>query len=482
MRLIRLFAIFCPFFLTQLASQPVVTSRIDRVRSAGTQNIEIDVISERAGHFEEVLQPKFRLRENGLLQDSLKVEALSDTPEPSRTVILADLSKSVSRKQFSEFKRAADKFVGELKEGDLVALITFQSKVYRELNFTADRALLKKKLRALKQAGSRTMLYDGLIEAHKMLTQIEPKFGLKKAIVVYTDGKENASRVKADDLLARFTADPVPVFVAGKKKSGSLKRLIRLARVSGGDAFRAEEKEDLAKIFHYLGNRRAEKFRLSYKTAGAPGQNLELEVETGHGVPLARSFTLPHLPEKIYASGLPGQIRTHMPEILLSLIVLLLIAVILMLVFRKQEINVKVENSMPQAFITDREIEPLMGKKFETNKAKLPLEYYHSWLVEKEGPHTGRKYKLTWHSVTLGFSDDNSIVIEDNTVSSRHAKIEREGNKSVLYDLLSERGTFLNGKKLLRPKELEDFDEIGLGRTRLIFRKGNQLTHEHHAE
>jgi hypothetical protein len=161
-----------------------------------------------------------------------------------------------------------------------------------------------------------------------------------------------------------------------------------------------------------------------------------------------------------------------MPEILLSLIVLLLVAVIIMLFFRRQEINVKIENVQPQALITERDVLSAPGKKHDLGKAKLPLDYHHGWLVEKEGPHTGRKYKINWHIVTLGFADDNSIVVEDNTVSPRHAKIERDGKSFVLYDLLSESGTYLNGKKLLRPKELSDFDEIGLGRTKLIFRKG----------
>jgi hypothetical protein len=151
--------------------------------------------------------------------------------------------------------------------------------------------------------------------------------------------------------------------------------------------------------------------------------------------------------------------------------VLLLVAVIIMLFFRRQEITVKVENTPNHAFLQAENIGLLPEKKIDTNKARLPLDYHHGWLVEKEGPHTGRKYKINWHSVTLGFADESSIVIDDNTVSPNHAKIARQDQKFVLFDLMSENGTFLNGKKLLRPKELNDFDEIGIGRTKLIFRK-----------
>lgn len=468
------------------------SSRINSIRALDAGQIEIRVITEKISDFDaNATEPLtgFKLRENGVAQDSLQSEEFQRS-EASRTVILADLSRSLNARQFANFKQAALSFIDKLKPGDLVALITFHRRVYRELNFTADRDLLRRKINGLKQTGNRTMLYDAMLEAHKMLRDVPDR----KAIMLYTDGKENASRVTIADLIDLYTAHPVPLFVAGKhsfgktKASFALKRLVRLARISGGDAFRAQDAKDLNKVFHYLSKLRAREYRLKYQTAQKPGATLDLEIDLPNSSQnLVKSYTIPsampqrHAPtgispdaEKPLASGLLMSLRTHMPEILLSLIVLLLIAVIIMLFFRRQEINVKVENTTPQAYIEPPEIAALTERKTDSNKAKLPLDYHHAWLVEKEGPHTGRKYKLSWHVVTLGFSDDNSIVIDDNTVSGRHAKIERQAKKFVLFDLVSENGTYLNGKKMLRPKELNDFDEIGLGRTKLIFRKSSE--------
>lgn len=472
-----------------LVAQPYLSSRIVSVRSAETGRIEITVRSEKSGEFDAITPdnaPQFAVTENGRAQSSVQSELLPQHSQVSRTVILADLSHSLTRRQFADFKRAATDFVGRLKPGDLVALVTFHRRVYRELNFTGDRELLKKRVAALRQTGRRTMLYDALIEAHKMLRDVPDR----KAIVVYTDGKENASRVRFDDLTEVFTSQPVPLFVAGNKKSFSLRKLIRLARVSGGDAFRAEDRHDLGKVFSYLSRLRAQEFRISYLTQQKPGSAIDLEVRSPQWAQaLSASYTIPHgvlaqapVREKLFSSALPETIRAHMPEILLSLIVLLLIAVIIMLFFRRQEISVKVENVQPPVFVGNDEILPPGLKRQETPRAKLPLDYHHGWLVEKEGPHTGRKYRINWHTVTIGFADDCSIVIDDNTVSAKHAKIERQGNKFVLYDLLSENGTWLNGKKLLRPKELNDFDEIGIGRTKLIFRKSAGKNEERHGE
>lgn len=465
------------------SSADLFPTRIVGVKTLETGKVEIRLAHEKAGDYDpgEIATPAFRLRENGIEQTP-EALTLPERQTASRTVIVADLSRSLSRRQFANFKQAALAFADRLKPGDMIALVTFHRKVYRELNFTSDRELLKKRIRALKQTGSRTLLYDALIEAHKMLADAP----MRKAVVVYTDGKENASRVTMSDLIELYTANPVPLFVAGKHNSKALKRLIRLARVSGGDAFRADDGRDLAKVFHYLTRLRLREYVLTYKTAQKPGATIDLEIDGGNGQSLMRSYTIPTalgqvkpaaIPErgdeKLFSAGLLTGLRTHMPEILLSLIVLLLIAVIVMLFFRKQEITVKVENTMPQAFVAPDLLSPVAEKKSEKETAKLPLDYHHGWLVEKEGPHTGRKYRLNWHTVTLGFSDDNSVVIDDNTVSPRHAKIERDGRKFVLFDMMSETGTSLNGKKLLRPKELNDFDEIGLGRTKLIFRKSS---------
>lgn len=480
-RLAHLLCLFLPVAFA--AAQPYLSSRIVSVRATETGSIEAIIRTEKSGEFDAITpenQPVFTIRENGIEKKGVRGEALPGNDQVSRTVMLADLSRSLTRRQFADYKRAATDFVDRLKAGDLVALVTFHRKVVRELDFTGDRELLKRRIRNLKQTGRRTMLYDALVEAHKMLRGEAPR----KAILVYTDGRENASRVTFPDLTEIYTAQPVPLFVAGNRKSWGLKKLIRLARVSGGDAFRAEDRHDLAKVFHYLSRLRAQEFRVSYKTDQKPGSTIDLEIKAQQWAqPLIASYTIPQTSyappgatEKLFAVNLPAAIRTHMPEILLSLIVLLLIAVIIILFFRRQEISVKVENMQPPgSMVVPDEFFPLPGKKAESSRAKLPLDYYHAWLVEKEGPHTGRKYRINWHSITLGYTDDNSIVIDDNTVSPRHARIERQGKKFVLFDLMSENGTWLNGKKLLRPKELNDFDEIGLGRTRLIFRKSAGL-------
>lgn len=96
--------------------------------------------------------------------------------------------------------------------------------------------------------------------------------------------------------------------------------------------------------------------------------------------------------------------------------------------------------------------------------------YQKAVLIQKEGPSPGRQYNVYGHETLIGRLETNHLVIWDNSLSPVHARIKNIQNRFVLYDMLSHSGVFLNGKKLLRPKVLYDFDEILLGKTLLIFR------------
>jgi pSer/pThr/pTyr-binding forkhead associated (FHA) protein len=72
--------------------------------------------------------------------------------------------------------------------------------------------------------------------------------------------------------------------------------------------------------------------------------------------------------------------------------------------------------------------------------------------------------------VTIGRGNENIVQINDEYLSGKHARIRRIEGGYYLYDLVSDSGTYLNGKKLLRPRLLHDWDEIRAGKTVFIFR------------
>lgn len=71
------------------------------------------------------------------------------------------------------------------------------------------------------------------------------------------------------------------------------------------------------------------------------------------------------------------------------------------------------------------------------------------------GPKIGRSFELSDVATYVGRSLDNDIQIEDKTVSRKHVKIVKRGNKYFITDLKSQNGTFFNGNYIAPGLELE---------------------------
>lgn len=74
--------------------------------------------------------------------------------------------------------------------------------------------------------------------------------------------------------------------------------------------------------------------------------------------------------------------------------------------------------------------------------------------------------------VVIGRSPGADIVIGDDFVSGRHARVFQRGNEVVIEDLGSTNGTILNGERLRVPMSLRPGDTIDIGAVRLEVDRG----------
>ena len=75
----------------------------------------------------------------------------------------------------------------------------------------------------------------------------------------------------------------------------------------------------------------------------------------------------------------------------------------------------------------------------------------------------------TGESLSIGRLADNDVSIDDDSISSRHAEISGVEGATVLRDLDSTNGTFLNREQITGEHPLVEGDEIYFGGVRTVF-------------
>jgi hypothetical protein len=78
------------------------------------------------------------------------------------------------------------------------------------------------------------------------------------------------------------------------------------------------------------------------------------------------------------------------------------------------------------------------------------------------GLQAGAEYELR-RSLVVGRGDAADVRLEDPFASSRHARIDRQGDVLVIEDLGSTNGTYLNDQPLTGPQPLHPGDRIRIG-------------------
>src|SRR5579859_332403 len=85
------------------------------------------------------------------------------------------------------------------------------------------------------------------------------------------------------------------------------------------------------------------------------------------------------------------------------------------------------------------------------------------------GSSPQREYSLDKLTVAIGSHPSNDLVIDDTTVSRRHATTTRKADGFELADLGSTNGTFVNGRQVRKPVTVKSGDEIKFGSARFAF-------------
>jgi pSer/pThr/pTyr-binding forkhead associated (FHA) protein len=89
-------------------------------------------------------------------------------------------------------------------------------------------------------------------------------------------------------------------------------------------------------------------------------------------------------------------------------------------------------------------------------------------VVRAGGGRAGESFFPSAERTLIGRSPECDVFLDDVTVSRKHAELVRDGDTFTISDLGSLNGTFVN-KKRIETAELEDDDEVQIGKYRLTF-------------
>ncbi len=237
------------------------------VLNSAVVNLSVSVTDRSGLALANLKKEDFEIYENNERQ---AVEFFAPSTSPFNLVLLLDLSGSIKDK-LDVVKAAALRFIEVIGPQDRVAVLTFTHEVRVVSQLTANRDLLRKRIKEIERPEGGTAFYDAMWWA--MLDTLRGTQGQRNAIVVMTDGVDSSldrynpaeTRVTFPQLARKLEESDVIVFPIyldteyeevfqrgnGTSESYAVARtqLEKIAELSGGQYFRAEQAKDLSGVY-----------------------------------------------------------------------------------------------------------------------------------------------------------------------------------------------------------------------------------------
>lgn len=225
-------------------------------------------VTDQHGHFVDGLpEQAFHVLDNGKEQ---KVNYFESESQAMHCAILLDTTGSM-RGALPRLKNSVINFIDQLGPEDYVAIYAFTEQLEIQQDFTRDKDAAKRAVLRLR-AGGRTALFNALSEAAQAMRAQQGK----KAMLVFTDGDDNASVLDSDAAVNRARADGVPLFTVAEGEALDClplrKVLDKLSSSTGGAAFEVADRKSMESVFERISGQLHHMYLLAYKPSIEPGE------------------------------------------------------------------------------------------------------------------------------------------------------------------------------------------------------------------
>jgi len=251
------------------AGQIVQSDEPTRIQVDVTRVSLLFTVTDKKGRFITDLDKNdFEIMEGKRRQTISDFAAESDLP--LRLGILIDTSNSV-RERFKFEQEAAGQFVDSVMRTDLdkALVVSFDTSAELVSDLVNDTDKLTAAIRNLRPGGG-TALYDAIYFACRdKLSQDQPRYKFRRAIVIVSDGDDNQSDYTRDQALEMAQKADVVIYAISTNSSGAAtdgdKVLKYLTSETGGRAFFPFQVEDMAQSFENIANELRHQYNLLYR-------------------------------------------------------------------------------------------------------------------------------------------------------------------------------------------------------------------------
>lgn len=257
MKLVRLACVFLLLGISAGAQEvPIFKLNVN----VDLVEIHVSILDDRDHPVGGLQKEHFKILENRVEQP-ISVFKHEDIPVSLGLVI--DNSRSIEpRKQ--RLDAAALSFVRKGNGDDETFIVHFDDTARLARDFTDSIPNLEDTLASVKPFGQ-TAIYDALILALEHMAEARHT---KKAILLLTDGIDNASEHSLEDALEKIRREQVAVYTVGLlSKAGGVKAedaLVKIAETGGGRAYFPQTVEDARLMMERIARDLREQYTLGY--------------------------------------------------------------------------------------------------------------------------------------------------------------------------------------------------------------------------
>lgn len=240
-------------------------------------------VKDNKGRYISGLKPEnIRVREDGIPQSIVSFweessKEASISPGMNRSVfILFDTSNNMYA-GLVYAQEAILRFIRQLHPTDHVAVYSFSRNLFRAQGLTPDH---QKAIRAVRNivAGDQTALFNCLL----LTLRDAAKVPGHKAVVVFSNGADDASMLSPDDVRRVAEDEGIPIYVVSAGPYNPISKAVfkRLTENTGGRVYYAPRWEDQKEAFAAIREEFQNSYTLTYYPAPNPNEGFRhIEVE-----------------------------------------------------------------------------------------------------------------------------------------------------------------------------------------------------------